>query len=121
MHEQSSHYTDLLNSVRGLIFFGVPHHGSDVTYWSNFAANLLKIPQLQLSTNSRFVKALKRNSTIFADISQRFIKYGVNIPIRTFYETEKLSNWQLVCRYLMWNSAVLLLTSCRLWIKIPHV
>jgi hypothetical protein len=96
-HGRLRHYADLLNSVRGLVFFGVPHRGSDVAYWGNFAANLLKITQLGFSTNTSFVEALKRNSETFADISQQFIERGANLPIRTFYETEKLLNL-LVCR-----------------------
>jgi hypothetical protein len=84
--------------VRGLVFFGVPHRGSDVAFWGSFAANLLKITQLGFGTNTRFVEALKRNSETFADISQQFIERAANLPIRTFYETEKLLN-QLVCRY----------------------
>jgi hypothetical protein len=87
----------LLDSVRGLVFFGVPHRGSDIAYWGNFAANLLKITQLGFGTNTSFVEALKRNSATFADISQQFIERGANLPIRTFYETERLWN-QLVCR-----------------------
>jgi hypothetical protein len=87
----------LLDSVRGLVFFGVPHRGSDIAFWGNFAANLLKITQLGFGINTSFVEALKRNSTTFADISQQFSELGANLPIRTFYETEKL--WgQLVCR-----------------------
>jgi hypothetical protein len=81
-----------------LVFFGVPHRGADIAYWGNFAANLLKITQLGFGTNTRFVEALKRNSAIFAEISQQFIERGDHLPIRTFYETEKLLN-QLVCSY----------------------
>jgi hypothetical protein len=94
-HERSRHYADLLNSVRGLIFFGVPHRGADVAYWGSFAANLLKITQLGFGTNTSFVEALRRNSATFADISEQFIERGANLPIRTFYETERLLN-QLV-------------------------
>jgi len=95
-HERSRYYADLLNSVRGLIFFGVPHHGSDVAYWGNLAANLLRIFQLGFSTNTNFVEALKRDSQTFTDISQQFIERGTNLSIRTFYETEKLYG-KLVC------------------------
>lgn len=34
--------------------------------------------------------ALKKNSQIFADISQQFIERAKPLKIRTFYETEKL-------------------------------
>ena len=97
-HERPRHYADLLNSVKGLVFFGVPHRGSDIAYWGNFAANLIKVIQLGFSTNTSFVRALKRNSAAFADISTRFSECGANLPIRTFYETEKF--WGQLVRIL---------------------
>ena len=81
---------DVLESVRGLVFFGVPHRGSDLAYWSMFAARLLKDVQLGLGTNTSFVEALKRNSQSFADISKSFIERAMPLKIRTFYETENL-------------------------------
>lgn len=94
-HERSSEYGDLLNCVRGSVFFAVPHRGADMAYWANFAANLLQITQLGFGTNNSFVHSLKRNSETLADISQQFIERGARLQIRTFYETEKLCN-QLV-------------------------
>jgi hypothetical protein len=91
-HERSSVYEDLLNSVRGSVFFGVPHRGADAAYWAWFAANLLKITQLGFGTNTNFVAALK---TTFAEISEQFIERAVQLEIRTFFETKKLGN-QLV-------------------------
>lgn len=96
-HERSSVYGDLLNSVRGSVFFGVPHRGADAAYWADFAANLLKITQWGFGTNTSFVAALKRNSRTLADISQQFVERATRLEIRTFFETEKLYN-QLVCR-----------------------
>jgi hypothetical protein len=75
----------------------VPHRGSDIAYWGNFAGNLLKITQLGFGTNTSFMEALKRNSTTFDNISKQFSECGANLPIRTFYETEKIWN-QLVSR-----------------------
>lgn len=91
-HERSTHYADLLNSIRGLVFFGVPHRGSDAAVWVTFAANLLVYAQLGFGTNPNFVKALQSNSQTFADISQQFIERGANVAIRTFYETNKMGN-----------------------------
>ncbi len=97
-HERSKQYANLLASTRGLVFFGVPHRGSDIARLGNFAANLLEMAQLGFGTNTNFVEALKRNSETFAHISQQFIERGADIPIRTFYETERLGN-QLVCSH----------------------
>lgn len=89
-HERSSIYGTVLDSVRALVLFGVPHRGSDLAYWSTFAARLLNTVQLGLRTNTSFVEALTRNSQTFTDISQSFIERAAPLKIRTFYETEKL-------------------------------
>ena len=97
-HERSKYYADLSNSVRGLVFFAVPHRGSDSAYWATFAANLLRSLQLGFCTNPNFLKALQRNSETFSNISKQFIERGETLEIRTFYESKKIWN-QLVCRY----------------------
>jgi hypothetical protein len=74
------------------VFFAVPHRGADSAYWAGYVANLLKVVQLGFGTNTEFVKALKKNSASFADISQQFIERGARLQIRTFYETDKLYN-----------------------------
>jgi hypothetical protein len=94
-HERSSLYSQMLDSVRGSAFFGVPHRGADLAFWLNFAANLVKVPSFG-GTNTTFVAVLQSNSRTFADISQRFIERGACLEIRTFYETMKTCN-QLVC------------------------
>ncbi|CZR66344.1 uncharacterized protein PAC_16245 [Phialocephala subalpina] len=102
-HEQPERYADLSKSVRGVIFFGVPHRGSDVAYWGTFAANLLETIQLGFGTNSNFVKDLQRNSETLANISEQFFPLGDKLKIRTFYETERLLNRVIVDK----NSACL--------------
>ena len=89
-HERSSLYARVLDSVQALVFFGVPHRGSDLAYWSTYAARLMSTVQLGLGTNKSFVEALTRNSQTFADISQSFIERAASLKIRTFYETERL-------------------------------
>ena len=89
-HERSSVYGTLLENVKAVVFFGVPHHGSDFPYGSTLAANLLQTVQLGLRTNKPFAEAFRRNSLTFTDISQSFIKRTTPLKIRTFYETEKL-------------------------------
>lgn len=89
-HERSSIYGHLLDCVRGLVFFSVPHRGADLAYWGTLAANLLKIAPLGLGANANFVQALKRNSKEFANISHQFVERSVNVQIRTFYETRKI-------------------------------
>lgn len=103
-HERSNYYGDLLQHVRAVVFLGVPHRGSDVAYWANFAANILQFGQLGLGTNPAYVKALQRNSTTFANISTQFVERATPLSIRTFYETERMANqvvssWRLLDWY----------------------
>jgi hypothetical protein len=79
-------YGDLLSSVRGPVFFGVPHRGTDPAYRANFAANVIQITQLRfgLGTNTNFI-ALKKNSRTFADISQQFIERTAALKIRRMH------------------------------------
>ena len=90
-HERSSVYGTLLESIKAIVFFGVPHHPSDFAYGSTLAANLLQTIQLDLRTNKSFVKAFRRNFQTFADVSKSFIERAAPLKIRTFYETEKLN------------------------------
>lgn len=82
--------------MKGVVFFGVPHRGSDIAYWANFAASILEVFALG-RTNKRFISALKQNSKTFADISRQFIERAASLEIRTFYETEMMLYNQLVC------------------------
>ncbi|KAH0536549.1 hypothetical protein FGG08_006579 [Glutinoglossum americanum] len=97
-HERSRHYADILGSVRGCVFLGVPHRGSDAAYWGTFAANLLKLAKPGININTKFLEALQRNSAVFAEISQQFVERGASLQIRTFYETEKLRSLLIVDR-----------------------
>jgi hypothetical protein len=91
-HARLSLHEDVLHSVRGCVFFGVPHRGADVAYWASWGANLLKILQLGFSTNTNFVDAL---GTTFSEISEQFIERAHRFKILTFYETDKIFNQQV--------------------------
>jgi hypothetical protein len=89
-HERSRLYGDLLGCVKAVVFFGVPHRGTDLAYWATFASRIIQAMQLDFGTNPHFVTDLQKNSRTFADISKQFIERGDMLKIRTFYETEKL-------------------------------
>jgi hypothetical protein len=91
-NDRSKYSGDLLQYVRGAVFFGVPHRGADIAYWASFAANVLQFCQLGLRTNPAYVKALQRNSPTFANISAQFVDPAERLSIRTFYETERMGN-----------------------------
>src|ERR1700742_5068785 len=78
-------YANLLKQIKGSLFLGVPHRGSDNAFWGAFAASLLQKAQLGMGTKTAFLNDLKRNSPHFAQISQEFVERGANLQIRTFY------------------------------------
>ena len=97
-HERSSNvdYQDILVNTRGIAFLGVPHRGSDIAWWTGFAAKLLRNASLGTSTNVSLLSDLEKGSANLADISSQFVDRAHNLIIYTFYETEKL-NKVMVC------------------------
>lgn len=64
-------------------------------------ANVYSFATLGFAGNKNFVKALKRNSPVFWQISNAFIQPASKVMIiRSFYETDKIANHlvsQLLC------------------------
>lgn len=83
-------------NVRGVVFFAVPHRGSDIAALGKMLANVLKVATLGLRGNPRYVKALEKNSKHLDEISKQFVERLETIQVRTFYETETIKG-QLVC------------------------
>ena len=116
-HNHSSHYKTLLDQVRGIVFIGTPHRGSDVAYWAGFLARALHALQFSTSTNNSLLPTLERNSKQLSDVSQQFIERGTGLQIRTFYEKEKLPYMSCLVRYCCFQLSTVLLTISRLWTK----
>jgi triacylglycerol esterase/lipase EstA (alpha/beta hydrolase family) len=71
VQERLELYGELLSKIRGIIFLGTPHRGSDVAWWASFPAKFLKAIQLGTGTNTAYLEALKKNSPEFSRISQQ--------------------------------------------------
>lgn len=113
-NDRSSQFGGLLQQVKAIVFFGVPHRGSDLAYWASFATRLVEYGVLGFRGNHSYVSALQKNSQPFKDISSQFIERAAPLNIRTFYETERMGN------QLVWSSCVTLcaysiddVTDCR--------
>ncbi|KAI9857467.1 MAG: hypothetical protein M1813_008217 [Trichoglossum hirsutum] len=89
-HERSSLYEGLLQRVRGVVFMGTPHRGSNVVSWTDFLARALYAIQVGTGTNKDLLSILRRDSKVLSDISRQFIDIGAKLQIRTFIETELL-------------------------------
>ena len=65
----SSAQRDILDSVRGLIFLGTPHAGSDFTVFATAVADIIR-PSLVKTPNKSI---LKRKSEVLANIENDFL------------------------------------------------
>ena len=80
-HDGNDEEKMMLKSVKGLVFFGVPHRGMEI---SHFLAMVAKQPNEDLIS-----RTLSPNSTLLPELSKAFseIAFGFNKNIRYVYET----------------------------------
>ena len=97
--ENTNVYGDMLKSVYGCIFLGVPHRGADIAYWANFPAKLLEYGLVGYGGNTAFLGALKKNSQTWRDISKQFVQRAAPLRIRTFFETQRLRNLLVIIHW----------------------
>jgi protein SERAC1 len=95
-HEQNQHYSDILDSIQGVAFFGTPHQGSDLAFWDHIGTSIVWAVALGYSTNTTLAKDLKIDSVMLKSISESFAYRGAKMRIRSFYETESMRG--LNCR-----------------------
>ena len=90
--QNDERYGELLENIRGCIFFGVPHRGADIAYWASIPAQIITHLSLGFVGNVQFLESLKRNSVVWRSISNEFVHRAKRIHIRSFYETKKIGN-----------------------------
>lgn len=80
-YDGSDEETAMLKSVKGLVFFGVPHKGMEI---SHFLAMVAKQPNEDLIS-----RTLSPSSTLLPELSKEFseVAFGFNKNIRYAYET----------------------------------
>jgi hypothetical protein len=84
-HEKSNH--QLLSSVKGLIFFAVPHRGAVIASIAKWPIKFLRM--FRLSVNRRHVALLEKESDSIMDIFSQFGNRGRDLHIISFTETKK--------------------------------
>jgi hypothetical protein len=74
-----------------MVFFGVPHRGSQLSNWGTVVANIVSVFKSVSTTN---LEVLRKDSNELLDISQHFEpSVGENLRIMSFYETLKTKTW----------------------------
>lgn len=91
-------FTGLLESIRGVAFFGTPHRGSPAASFGAIFASILKFSMLGTNTNSKLVSQLKENAETLLAINSSFVDRSKNLDIVSFYETEKMDYKQNLVR-----------------------
>ena len=89
-HERAKLYQATLQTIKGVIFLGTPHAGSDLASMLNWLAKIAKVASLG-HTNNQLVEALKSQGNDLLEISESFVERGEYLDkIYSFFEQEKL-------------------------------
>jgi hypothetical protein len=102
-HERQSIYQQLSESIKGVVFLGTPHHGSDKAKWTKYLRSLARIITLD-SIRTDLLKNLETNSQELTDLSKQCVERLETLTrIESVYETQKENGLIIVDR----DSAVL--------------
>ncbi|KAF7198642.1 Protein SERAC1 [Pseudocercospora fuligena] len=88
-HERQDLHENIGPMVKGIMFFGTPHRGSEIASWSTIFSNLASLTTAG-QIRSDLLKNLESSSITLRDISTQFVARAAGLQIVTFYEQEKL-------------------------------
>ena len=87
-HERLDRYGDLLKAIKGIMFFGTPHHGSDIAFWGKVLGKLANVP-LMNSIKINLLDDLQVKSRTLGEICSQFVERGKELQIFTYFERVK--------------------------------
>lgn len=64
-----NHLQRILQSCRGILFLGTPHHGSGLAKWAEMIAKSIGVLK---QTNSQIIASLESNSEVLARLQDNF-------------------------------------------------
>ena len=88
-HERQNVYGKLLPFVKGVMFMGTPHRGSDAAYWGTILGRLADIPFVTGIRND-LLRDLAPKSTVLGNICDQFVERAIPLQIITVYERVKM-------------------------------
>lgn len=98
-HSENARYGEILSSIRGCVFLGVPHRGADNTWWSRVPATMVQALTIGFRGNAQFAESIQRRSPVWREISSLFIpRAAALIAIHSFFETRRTGPALLVDR-----------------------
>ena len=87
-HEDSDTYHDLQDAVKGVVFMGTPHRGSQIATFAQIAANILNSLMPGNTIKRPLMRALSTNSRELEEINRSFVPRCSSLELASFYEAE---------------------------------
>jgi ankyrin repeat domain-containing protein 50 len=83
-------YKDLVDSIRGVIFMGTPHRGSNSASYATILSKILNVPTFGRGVRSDLLTLLKTSSPILSQITQQSKNLLKPLSVISFYEQQPL-------------------------------
>ncbi|OBT89651.1 hypothetical protein VE02_01795 [Pseudogymnoascus sp. 03VT05] len=84
-NERASLHAWFLEHIKGVVFMGTPHLGSEHANWASFFANLLEVT-IGPTTNTALLASLKIKAPALIEICHQFPERASKLKILSFYE-----------------------------------
>ncbi|KAF2398705.1 hypothetical protein EJ06DRAFT_89082 [Trichodelitschia bisporula] len=85
-HENDSQYGHILQSCKGIVFFGTPHRGADLASRAEKIGRVPNALAFGSALRTDLLRVLKAKSDPLQAISRQFVQRAKNMQIVSFYE-----------------------------------
>jgi hypothetical protein len=79
-------YSDLISSVRSLVFFGTPHQGADIATWGTFLSHVSTAFRVR---STQALEELGKWSPTLLQLNTLFAEQAADQNVTTFFERQK--------------------------------
>ena len=87
-YEDQSLFGELLSAIRGIVFMGTPHRGSNVASLAKVASNAVNYLSPGKAIRKPLIKALCTDSRELEGISRAFLSRSGTLKLASFYEAD---------------------------------
>ena len=89
--KDQDHLYSIYVSTYGILFFGTPHHGSNIAKMAGIARRVMSavVPKRVMDTNGQLLDALQENSETLQNVTDQFVPLMNRFRIFFFWEQEK--------------------------------
>ncbi|KAF8533443.1 hypothetical protein BDD12DRAFT_486815 [Trichophaea hybrida] len=84
-HEREEHYRDIKACVKGIVFMGTPHVGSDLAAATKVLRDIANVVAVR-TVRKDLLKALEPKSQELQDIAEQFVHRGSGLEVVSIYE-----------------------------------